>query len=123
MLVHFGILDLSDSTLPTLRTAYRSLQVADNLAYAPPDTRTTTTKAEPPRAGPELSKEEAYTLRAAAVDACEMIVSAAKQLESPPAEWVKGITLPEIDAWLWSVAKVGKLRELDRFAEMGTIFY
>jgi hypothetical protein len=138
MLVHFGILDLSATTVPGVRNAFPNPTVTQNLAYVPPATnqveRETSSKADS-IPGPELSEEEAYVLRAAAIDACEMIVRRARGLNMgdsggdaagpPPVivveEWVRELTLPELDGWLWSVAKAGAFRDrLSRFRQVGT---
>ncbi|PVF93836.1 hypothetical protein CPB86DRAFT_789718, partial [Serendipita vermifera] len=83
MLVHFGILNLSATTVPSLRTAFPNPTVTQNLAYVPSATNRvdgeTPSKADS-TPGPELSEEAAYVLRAAAIDACEMIVRRARGL-------------------------------------------
>ncbi|KAG8790728.1 hypothetical protein FRC17_008860 [Serendipita sp. 399] len=71
--------------------------------------------------GPQLSEQEAYVLRAAAIDACEIIVRMAKDVDDgEEGGWIKSLTLPELDGWLWSVAKAGRLRnDLSRFRQRG----
>lgn len=115
MLVHLGVLDLSGGPL-CLREAFPdagSAETAERLYTAP------TSSAQPGAGtashdGPALGARDAYILRAAAADACEMIVRVAGQ----------DMTLPELDGWLWSVAKDRRdYRELARFAERGTVYY
>jgi hypothetical protein len=126
MLVHFGILDLSAAELPKLRHAFGALTVTENLSYVPSangdakESGPESIQAEMAE-GPELSVEEAYVLRAAAVDACEMIVQAAKTLEMGAGEeLLSSVNLPGLDGWLWSVAKAGKFRSsLSRFRQAG----
>lgn len=140
MLVHFGVLELGAAKLPGLRTAFGRLMVAENLETVvgkpegekgreqeqereerdPSSTRTGGWEE-----GPVLSKEEAYVLRAAAVDGCETIVQTARRLQLEGVGGKEGafasVTLPELDGWLWSVAKQGRLRRsLRRFREVGT---
>jgi len=85
------------------------------------------TKKTPPEEGPALTHEEAYVLRAAAIDACELIVEGAKTIElddKAKQEWLGKITLPELDGWLWAVAKDRKdYRSLQRFVERPTVFF
>lgn len=127
MLVHFGILDLSGADLPKLRDAYGTLTVTENLNYVPP-TNGGARENDPEdiqaemAEGPELSVEEAYVLRAAAVDACEMIIQEAKTLEAGGTgeELLGSVGLPGLDGWLWSVAKEGRFRSsLSRFRQAG----
>lgn len=119
MLVHFGVLDLSAANIPKLRDAFGTLEVATNLEYVPRPERKHTSDTLEMAKGPELPEEEAYVLRAAAVDACEMIVEAAKSSEST-SEVLNALDLPGLDGWLWSVAKEGRLRsDLCRFRQAG----
>lgn len=111
MLVHLGILDLSASTLPNLRTKFGILTVAENLNYDPTKESDETGAAAGDKErdadlaeGPEVTEEEAYVLRAAAIDACQMIVDAV----SDQGTHQLTLPLPELDAWLWSVAKEGR---------------
>jgi len=126
MLVHFGILDLRAAVPPKLQDAFGALTVTENLGYVPMDDGTrnngTGRVVEKLAEGPELSQDEAYVLRAAAVDACEMIVQEAAVLEAegPDEEVFKSVNLPGLDEWLWSVAKEGRFRGgLSRFRQAG----
>jgi hypothetical protein len=120
MLVHFGILDLQAANIPNLRTAFGRLTVSENL-------RTIATEINKPdtdvNEGPMLSMEEAYVLRSAGIDACDMIVRKAKGLvEMDPR--IQAVTPPGLDGWLWSVAKEGRLRtDLARFREVPCVMY
>jgi len=80
--------------------------------------------------GPTLTPAQAYVLRAAAIEACERIVArahamgdaASGQQRAPP--WLKGVTLPDLDIWLWAVAKDrADYRALPRFALRNTPFF
>ena len=77
--------------------------------------------------GPLLTVEQAYVLRAAAIDACELIVARARTLDvggEVGLEWVREITLPELDAWIWAVAKDRPdYRKLERFALRNTAYF
>lgn len=123
MLVHLGILDLSNCTVDSLRNGYRDITVEANLDYSPTVVKGGSETKEPVQLAESvaLSTEAAYVLRAAAVDACEKIVAAAKLSPLTDNDWV--ITLPELNGWLWSIAKVGRFRALMRFAETGTVMY
>lgn len=84
---------------------------------------------EPPTNGPILDNRESYILRASAIDACSMIVEVAHSLNSPelPPEvvsWMKSITLPDLDMWLWAVAKDRPdYRSLERFVVKDTVMF
>ncbi|CAE6473713.1 unnamed protein product [Rhizoctonia solani] len=102
MLVHLGILDLSSGPAP-LKEAFPDANNPDKItklyeAAIPSEAK----RGSPTRKSPLLDARNAYILRAAAVDACEEIVRVARQGEE---EWGKNMTLPELDGWLWSVAK------------------
>ncbi|KAG1844170.1 hypothetical protein DFJ58DRAFT_803049 [Suillus subalutaceus] len=75
---------------------------------------------------PPEASQAAYVLRAAAVYACEKIVEYARGdgKNSEEQTWLKDITLPELDIWLWAVAKDRPdYRELERFVLRGTVFF
>lgn len=134
MLVHLGILNLTAApgSLPTLF----KLKDTDKLlagAQAKPDVIARLPK-EPPKAGPAVTIEESYILRAAAVDACEAMVVIARNLDDDafsgvkiPAELinsVRNITTRELDLWLWGVAKDrSDYRALERFSLMDTVMF
>ncbi|KAF8606251.1 hypothetical protein BDV93DRAFT_604748 [Ceratobasidium sp. AG-I] len=132
MLVYLGILDLSQGPL-SLREAFPNAgtpETLETILQAPtPQTSSTEAgrpaKGSPSLDGPALSARDAYILRAAAVDACDLIVQAAQQnAKDDDASWRKEMTLPQLDGWLWAVAKDRKdYRNLPRFAERGTVFY
>lgn len=135
LLIHLGVIDLSTS-LPSLASLFLEAGKEEtlNALLAPaPDIPRDATKAKTiPREGPLLTAEQAFTLRAAAIDACELIVATARTLrddeltsvEGTDLSWLREITPPDIDAWLWSVAKDrADYRALTRFAERGTVYF
>jgi hypothetical protein len=132
MLVHLGVLDLSNGP-SSLRDAFPDAGSAEKLAqlYKAPTPQISSTEAghpgkgTPSLDGPALSARDAFTLRAAAVDACEIIVQTAREgAKGDDPSWRRDMTLPELDGWLWSVAKDRKdYRDLPRFAERGTAYY
>lgn len=135
MLVHLGALDVSESVYTTHRSAFAELDVQGNLVYIPTDVQGRpagqrsggSLKLSDVKEGPVLNEEEAYALRAAAVDVCELLVETAKKMTHEnhleEHKWVKNLTLPELNGWLWAVAKEGRLRSLTRFAQPGTVMY
>ncbi|THH07764.1 hypothetical protein EW145_g3165 [Phellinidium pouzarii] len=136
MLIHLGVLDLSSASA-SLDTAfsdrsgdYRKLltkaEVQNDVVARLPK--------EPPAEGPALSVDQAYILRAAAINACEIIVEVAHTLNestieasgAPPEtlRWMQGITLQDVDMWLWSAAKDRPdYRRLERFSLRGTVMF
>ncbi|KAI9572102.1 hypothetical protein HD554DRAFT_2015910 [Boletus coccyginus] len=139
LLIHLGVLNLSGAKDAVLRNIFPGAANDVNvnmLLTVPKDTPeigTTVapgTKPEkvPPKEGPVLTSNQAYILRAAAVDACEKIVEYAHQLDETSLpddqKWIKDITLPELDVWLWAVAKDrSDYRELERFVLRNTVFF
>jgi hypothetical protein len=133
MLVHLGVIDLSGTALERHFPAAGDEFLSSLLAEAPqpaPVAPEATKPKEPkaiPDEGPVLAVPEAFTLRAAAIDACELIVQTAQagDFDVPPdLEWLKKLTLPEIDGWLWAVAKDRPdYRKLKRFVLTNTAFF
>ncbi|GJE95926.1 hypothetical protein PsYK624_121180 [Phanerochaete sordida] len=138
MLVHLGVIDLSTSTPSMgLREIFPSAGNQEALALllgaAPtPAEATKGAKKQPPKEGPVLTTEQAFALRAAAVDACELIVQYAHGLSDEELRtengqelgWMRAITLPELDAWIWAVAKDrADYRGLERFALRNTTYF
>jgi hypothetical protein len=102
------------------------------LAAAPEPTAPPARIGTVPVDGPTPTPAQAYVLRAAAIDACERIVARAHamgsdgassgQQRAPP--WLKDVTLPDLDIWLWAVAKDrADYRALPRFALRNTPFF
>lgn len=139
LLIHLGVLDLSGAKDAALRSVFPDaaddtdanmlLTVAKNVpGIGTAVAQGTKPKKVPPKEGPVLTSDQAYILRAAAVDACGKIVEYAHQLDEPSLpdgqKWIKDITLPELDVWLWAVAKDRPdYRELERFVLRDTVFF
>lgn len=140
LLIHLGVLDLSgakdvalrsifpdaanDTKVNTLLTIPKDTSLGIGTAVAPG----TKPRTALPKEGPVLTSEQAYILRAAAVDACEKIIEYAHRLDeaslSDDQKWIKDIALPELDVWLWAVAKDrSDYRELERFVLRDTVFF
>lgn len=96
------------------------------LAEAHPKFKEDSKTKQLPVEGPILTVDESYILRAAAIDACELIVEAAhsEDFQTADLEWMKEVTLPGLDMWLWSVAKDrADYRRLERFVSRKTVFF
>lgn len=136
MLVYFGVLDLSQSS-GSLRNAFPVIDLAPLLLEPEPSVdgskRDSAFRPKVVADGPTLSAEDAYALRAAAIDACEVIVRTAREignatgddaLSTAEATILREITLPEVDGWIWAVAKDrADYRLLPRFVQRGTVFF
>jgi hypothetical protein len=132
LLIHLGVIDLSTASSELSQIfpgAGSPAQLSELLALPPPDVSPSADgkekKKEPPEEGPVLTNEQAYILRAAAIDACELIVAHVHSLtgDAHP-EWVKEIQLPELDMWIWAVAKDrADYRKLKRFVLRDTVFF
>ena len=136
LLIHLGVLDLSDVKDAALRSIFPGAAndtSVHTLLAVPKYAGTTEALGTKPRTvlpkeGPVLTPDQAYTLRAAAVDACEKIVEYAHRLDeknlSDDQRWIRAITLPELDVWLWAVAKDrSDYRNLERFVLRDTVFF
>ncbi|KAG2140447.1 hypothetical protein BD769DRAFT_1430150 [Suillus cothurnatus] len=130
LLVHLGVLDLTGATSHGLHKLFPGAESEDKintlLALPPEASQAQDTKKALPKDGPVLTTEQAYILRAAAVHACEKIVEYARSdgQNSEEQTWLKDITLPELDIWLWAVAKDRPdYRKLERFVLRGTVFF
>lgn len=143
MLVHLGVIDLSESNpaleLRELFPAAGTSEVVNTLlakfaqperlpeSAAAPEER----KKEIPDEGPVLSVAQAFVLRAAAIHACERIVEVTRTLDlqeegraAEDLEWLKEVTLPDVDGWLWAVAKDRPdYRRLKRFVLLDTVLF
>lgn len=80
--------------------------------------------------GPVATSDQSYTLRASAIDACELIVETARTLdvnscgEGEKLDWINEITLPELDMWIWAIAKDRPdYRALPRFTSKDTVYF
>lgn len=134
MLIHLGVLDISSS--PHLSTLFpdHSSDLPKLLAKAKETKIVAAMPKEPPPDGPALTEKQAYILRAATIDACEIIVDIARGLEPAAADsagvpasvldWMRDLTLQDLDLWLWSVAKDRPdYRRLERFSLKNTVMY
>ena len=129
LLVHLQVIDLSSSSLSTLFPHSRSEECLKTL-LKPLPLDTGHNKTQSYKEGPVVTMEQSYTLRASAIDACELIVEAARSLdvnslgESENLRWINEITLPELDMWIWAVAKDRPdYRALPRFASKDTVYF
>jgi hypothetical protein len=122
MLVHLGIIDLSSATLG-LDNLFLDI---DADALLQPAASAEKTIGGVPKEGPVLTPEQSYALRAAAIHACDVVVSTARNLAIADQNllWVNSITLPELDAWLWAGAKDRvDYRRLGRFSLTNTEYF
>ncbi|KAJ3713404.1 hypothetical protein C8R42DRAFT_684991 [Lentinula raphanica] len=122
LLVHLGVIELSSS--PSFQSIFQDVDVSieklnSRLAEASTEPGSPGT---PPNEGPTVTTDQAYLLRAAAVDACEMIVQKARELDEP--SWLKDFRSTALDMWLWSIAKDrADYRRLGRFVLRDTVFF
>ncbi len=133
LLVHLGVIDLSTADdalgLPSLFPEARDPErLSALLAAAEPVGDVVAKIKTVPKEGPLLTVEQAFVLRAAAIDACELIVQKAKTLDvsgyKEDLSWMKDMTPPELDAWIWAVAKDRPdYRKLERFALRNTAYF
>ncbi|KAG5646276.1 hypothetical protein DXG03_003872 [Asterophora parasitica] len=130
LLIHLGVIDLSAS--PNLSSLFPDAGSPESLerllgTFEGPENKQ---KKAVPKEGPILTTDQAYILRAAAIDACELIVEVARTLPAGSLphdgslDWVKDIRLPDLDMWIWAVAKDrADYRQLERFVLKDTVFF
>lgn len=135
ILIHLGVLDLSASpSLSTLFPGAGSKEKLATLLGSPPPIvpKSSVGTSKPvPKDGPVLTTKQAYILRAAAIDACEQIVQTAQSLDvntladgKEHIDWISKITLPDLDMWIWSIAKDRPdYRSLERFVARDTVYF
>lgn len=127
ILVHLGIIDLSHSTSPLLTRQFRQADNLDALLQSPPSVshdEMKRWKLQPPKDGPVLTESDAYIIRASAIDACEQIVEEAHKAVREDCDWLRTLTLTELDGWLWAGAKDRlDYRELARFVLRDTAYF
>lgn len=100
MLMHFGVIDTTSSTDPSLTPA----ALASNRLISTPS---------------------ATRLRAASVVAGQRITARAHELaaQDPSKSWLSELSEHALDGYLWSVGKKGELRDIERVAERRTYMY
>lgn len=126
MLVHFGVIDLSAVSreeYPGLAGVFKSATAETRSVFAYDESHGDTLSE-----GPRVTESEAYVLRAAAVDACELIISCAQNMSPSSPESTQllldSITAVGLDGWIWSVAKDrADYRHLSRFVLRNTVFF
>jgi hypothetical protein len=130
MLIHLGVLDLTNAShgLSTLFPDAGNDETLSSLLAEAPLAKQDKLSSSPSKDGPSVTEDQAYILRAAAIDACELIVERAATLDqSSDAEtpgWMNKMSLPTLDMWLWAVAKDrADYRALDRFAAKDTVYF
>jgi len=121
MLIHLGVIDLSESSPPLahLFPDSGSVETLTPLLAAAPLMPISLFDQRVVPEGPTLTLDQAYILRAAAIDACELIVDVVRSLDAHV-----DITLPELDIWIWAVAKDrADYRRLGLFVLKDTVFF
>ena len=74
------------------------------------------------RTGRETTTERSYIFRAAAVDACEIIVQIAREMPNAK-DFIRNMTAQQIDAYLGKIAKQGSTRDVIRFCDPNTVYF
>ncbi|KAJ7647502.1 hypothetical protein FB45DRAFT_893607 [Roridomyces roridus] len=122
LLIHLGVIDMSGS--PKLSSLFPDIGSHLAALLATAESGADVAKKVPPKEGPVVTCDQAYILRAAAIDACELIVEVAHKLDEPSLEWLAEIDRPSVDMWLWAVAKDRPdYRKLERFVLRDTVYF
>lgn len=125
LLVHFGVLNLDTAQDTVLRDW---AQTASSKVSAPPKAEDGAQSSQVMTAhiqdGPTLSRDEAYTIRAAALDAIHTMAQSAHTLaKEKDRPWLAHINESLLDAWLWTQAKRPDLTAVPRMVEKKTFMY
>jgi hypothetical protein len=130
LLIHLGVIKLpSNSPLSDLFPEAGCEALLPQLLEPAPETTGEEAVRQEPKEGPKVTTEQSYILRAAAIDACQIIVETAQSLDIPTLEekslaWLSELTLPDLDLWIWSAAKDRPdYRALVRFADQETVYF
>ncbi|KAF9100278.1 hypothetical protein BGX23_000041 [Mortierella sp. AD031] len=104
----------ADNVIPTMMAHFGILVLPESLKHTVQE-------------GGVTSVEECYRLRAAAIDGCREIVERANQKGENKIGTVefgeKGMSSPDLDVYLWRVAKEPQYRKIPRFHCKDTIFF
>lgn len=103
LLIHMGIINLASASIPELVALVGATSPASHL----------------------LEEGPASTLRAAAIVACASIVAHAKAqaVTVEGKAWLGNFTEVQLDNYLWSLGKKGEYKDLERIAQLKTVFY
>jgi Potential Queuosine, Q, salvage protein family len=123
----FAFYDIQDLTLFADNVIPTILHHLNIIPLTVPDDATSRQKKlitelkEDLRTGRETTMERSYILRAVAVDACEIVVRTAREMEGFCG--LKEMTAEQLDAYFWQIGKVGDMREIIRFCDPNTVFF
>lgn len=126
LLIHLGVINISSSQ--SLASLFPGAGSEDNLkSLLDPASSANNDTTPICRGGPLLNLNQAYTLRAAAIDACELLVDAAHLLHDGGKDlptWLEEVTLSQLNMWLCAVAEDRpEYRALGWFTVQGTSFF
>jgi hypothetical protein len=129
LLIHLGVIELpAESPLSKLFPEAKSAAKLEGLLAPAPQIGAGEHVHNIPREGARVSADQSYILRAAAIDACELIIDMAQTPDATSLDrnlmWLSELILPDLDMWLWSAAKDrADYRALERFVDQNTIFF
>lgn len=112
----------SDNVIPTILNHLMIIQLSVTEDSSPRQIDIVEGLQEDLRTGRETTKERSYVFRAAAVDACEIIVQTTRGLQNVNS-FIKNMTANQLDAYLWQAAKQGSTRNVTRFCDPNTIYF
>lgn len=130
LLIHLGVIDTTSAPLVSglFPHSGSDQQLKQLLGEVPSATNEPDKVKIIPKEGPVVDTNQSYILRAAAIDACEVIIEVAQSFEfkeeDQNLDWISKITLPDLDMWIWAVAKDRvDYRALERFIDQNTIYF
>jgi hypothetical protein len=112
----------SDNVIPTILNHFKILPLSISADAMSRQIDIIKGLQEDLRTGRETTMERSYIFRAAAVDACEIIVKTATELPTLSPS-INNMTAHQLDAYLWRLAKQGSNRDIIRFSDPNTIYF
>jgi hypothetical protein len=112
----------SDNVIPTVLNHLKIIPLSVTKDSTPRQIGILEGLQEDLRTGRETTTERSYIFRAAAVDACEIIVQIAREMPKAK-DFIRNMTAEQIDAYLWKIAKQGSTRDVIRFCDPNTIYF
>lgn len=107
LLIHLGVINISSSR--SLANLFPTAGLKDNLELllGPASSANNDTTLNSYEEGPVLNHDQAFILRAAAIDACELLVDAAHSQDAGEdlPTWIKEITVSQVNKWIRTFAE------------------
>lgn len=112
----------SDNVIPTLLNYLKIIPLSIASDSTPTQVDIIEGLQEDLRSGRESTTERSFIFRAAAVDACGIIVQYARNLPGANT-FIKAMKAEQLDAYFWRLAKKVSARNIIRFSDSNTVYF